>query len=339
MKWQDRAAELRFDLDKGWDEVAATLSTEYNQQFKAENVRGILRRHPRYKKDIVFVDRKEEPTQANITHFYNALKNMDQAFSKLDTKQTKMTIDIPDNKPVGICFWGDWHIGAHGCDYEQFDRDLDLIRDTDGLYFIGMGDYKDNQNALVHASGVNEQTATQGMQDMLVKMFMEQVGHKALALVRGCHDDWDHRNANKDFISTLCAKDVADCVNLWHGGGITVKLQEQTYKIRARHKYKNESGLNTTNSQRNMLNDFGPCDVICIAHKHFPDMQMLSRMKQKVVYFRSGTYKVYDEYGQKLAGYTGEHGVPMVVLYPDRKQYVPFENLQEGIVHLRAVRK
>jgi hypothetical protein len=290
------------------------------------------------KKNILFEDKRPEPTQEDIFEAYEIFKRLDKKLNELDTKQTKARMEIPDDKPCGIAFWGDWHIGARGVNYTQFDEDKQKILETDGLYFIGMGDYKDNQNALIHANGVTEQIATPGIQDLIVKAIMQETGHKAIALVRGCHDDWDKKLGDKDFVSTLCSEDVADCVNLWHGGSITIKLGDFEYKIRARHKYKYESSLNTTNSQRNLLNNFGPCDVIALAHKHFPDHQELDRMGQKVIYFRSGTYKVYDEHGQKIGGYVGQHGAPMIVIYPNKKKIVPFRELDDGITFLRAVR-
>jgi hypothetical protein len=290
------------------------------------------------KKGIIYEDKKPEPTQEDVLQAYEAFKNLDNMLDRLDTKQTKTVVSIPDNKPIAIAFWGDWHIGARGVDYKAFDDDMKAIIETDGLYFIGMGDYKDNQNALVHASGVTEQIATPGIQDLLVKSFFIELREKAIAIIRGCHDDWDKKTDDKDFVSTLCSEEVADSVNLWHGGGITIKLGSQQYKIRARHKYKGESELNTTNSQRRLLDAFGPADVIAVAHKHYPDMQNLDRMEQKVTYFRSGSYKVYDEYGQKIGGYRAKWGVPVIILKPDVKKAIPFEDLYEAIVHLKALR-
>ena len=314
-----------------YEEIAQALGLSYKQVNHAIN-------NARKKQKVQFDDKKDEPTPEDIDRLYAALVNYDQALGATDTKQTKATIRIDDSKPIGIAFWGDWHLIARGMDFQQFDKDKQAISDTDGLFFVGMGDYKDNYKpGMGRASGgMLEQIASPGVQDLLVKKVIEDTAHKCISLIRGCHDDWDKHSADKDFISTLC--EIADCVNLWHGGGLNLKLGEQTYKIRARHKYKNESGLNTTNAQRNMLNDFGPCDVIAVGHKHFPDIQTLDRMGQKVTYIRSGTYKVYDEYGQKLAGYQGKWGVPVVVLYPNERRITPFENLYDAIDFLNAIR-
>lgn len=643
-------------------------------------------------KGIEYEDNKIEADEIDVKAYYENLKHLEKSMVKLDTKQTSVSLKIQGNKPVCIAFWGDWHIGSRGLDYEQFDKDRELIRDTEGLYFIGMGDYKDNNSSYVTRSS-NENSIRQNMQDLLVTNMMEEVRSKAIALIRGCflagtpimmsngtykniedikegdmvisgtgavrkvnkkflnqykgqmvrftvkgnpykidgtcdhkvlgikreeildskgrvdkqkdysdfikwyrldelrendymvtpkskltanesitkdkaylyglfaaegnfdkykdnltgiaytlsiteielakkvvamfesewnctptikerpekgqltirlvnkdiaedffkhcgeysygkvlseellhcenslyvasglidgdghlkkqdnkvvveltsknlsdqlrkiylnngipsvmdtfdrkdgirkntyrvtvrneylnkivslnekttfkedmritkytldmdeyiaypivsystfeydgethdfevdvdhsylvgglvahncHDDWDNKIDDRDFVAELCK--VTDSVNLWHGGMINVVVGDETYKIFARHKYKNESGLNTTNAQRNMLNDAGPCDVAALGHKHFPDMQMLDRMDQKVVYLRNGSYKKYDEFGQKIGGYSGKKSVPCVVLFPDTHKVVPFQELEDAIIYLKAVR-
>lgn len=293
-------------------------------------------RNIRVKNNIEFLDRKEEPQECDLQEYYEGLKQLERSMDKLDRKQTKAEITINDDKPIAIAHWGDWHLGSRGLDYEQFDKDRELIKSTEGLYFIGMGDYKDNNSSYVTRSS-NENSISQGMQDLLVNKMMEEVKGKCIALIRGCHDDWDKKLSDKDFIEELCK--TTDSINLWHGGMLTVNIGYETYKIAARHKYKNESSLNTTNAQRNMMNDFGPVDVVALAHKHFPDLQILDRMGGKVVYIRSGSYKKYDEFGQKIGGYEGKKSVPIEVIFPKEHKVVPFQELEDGITYLKAVRK
>lgn len=288
----------------------------------------------RTKNSITYVDKKEADTE-DVEAYYQALQELEYHIDKLDTKQTDISINIDDDKPIAIAYWGDWHLGSKGLDYKQFDADRELIRETKGLYFIGMGDYKDNNSSYVTKS-CNENTIPQGMQDLLVKNMVQAVGDKCLALIRGCHDDWDKKVADKDFIADLC--DDINCVNLWHGGKLNITLKDEEYSIFARHKYKNESSLNTTNAQRNMMNDAGAVDVLALGHKHFPDLQMLDRMGKKVVYLRSGSYKKYDEFGQKIGGYSAIASVPITIIFPKSHKVVPFQELRDGITYLKAVR-
>jgi predicted phosphodiesterase len=338
MNWHERARQLRFEEGKTLGQVYNIIHKEYDPTIPNETIRSAIRRDSRYKQEIIYEDRKPLPTSEDIINYYNALKNLESALDRLDTKQVRTTIRLDDDKPIGIAFWGDWHIGARGVDYNQFDKDKELIFDTDGLYCVGTGDYKDNQNALIHPGGVTEQTATPGMQDLLVSEFFKELSGKMLAAVRGCHDDWDKRLSDKDFLAVMCDSEHADCVNLWHGGGVNINLGKINYKIRVRHKYKGESELNTTNAQRRLLDAFGPSDVIALGHKHYPDLQVTEKMKQKVTFLRSGTYKIYDEHGQKIGGYQGTIGVPIVILFPDEKRIVPFRDLRDGVAFLNYVR-
>jgi hypothetical protein len=174
------------------------------------------------------------------------------------------------------------------------------------------------------------------MQDKLVMRIFERTKPKHLVTIRGCHDDWDKRNANKDFIQALC--DITGAVNLWHGGIVNLTVGDYEYRIGARHKFKYESSLNTTNSQRGFMNEFGPCDIVAVAHKHFCEVFDAHKMGQDTIYLRSGSYKRYDEFGQKLAGYEGIYGIPIVILYPDRKLALPFKDFSIGLQMLKALR-
>ena len=301
-----------------------------------EKLRGALRRHPRYKKSCVVYEDKKEFTEADVGTYIQTMKAFQKAGEKLNKRQTKATLRIADNKPVAITWWSDWHIGAMGTDYEQFEKDLKVIEETDGLYFIGGGDYKDNYITGTHAGGGFEQAIQPGQQDLVVKHYMTKVADKCLALVRGCHDDWDKKMGDKDFIQTLC--DATDSINLWHGGDLYIKIGEQEYHFKCRHKYKFESSLNTLNSMRRIMEVQGPCDVAMVAHLHNPDREDRHLMGQMRTLLRGGSYKVWDEFGQKLAGYKGKMGVPAIIIYPGEKKHISFINLQDCVTYLQAIR-
>lgn len=340
MDWKQEAERLKFEQGKSWTQVAEAVAPRFpdlNKKQVWEKVRTALRRTDQYKtKGKITFEDMASPTSLDIDEYYELLKKTNTAVMRLESKQTKTTLHIDDDKPIGIAFWGDWHVGAKGVDYEQLDADQALINATDGLYVIGMGDYKDNGNALVHPASTQETVATTDMQDKIVMRKFEQTADKYLAVIRGCHDDWDKHNSNKDFIQVLC--DITGAVNLWHGGIINLTVGDQEYRIGARHKYKNESGLNTTNTQRNFVNDFGHCDIVAFAHKHYAEMQHTVRMGEETIYLRSGAYKRYDEFGQKLAGYEGGLGVPVVILYPDTHAMVPIRSLAQACEALGRMR-
>jgi len=338
--WEQEGIKLRQSSTNTYTSIAMTLKKKYKLDKTidqiGERIRYLIKKEMIPSSSVSKTDKKTYSIN-DIKQYYSAVKSLNQAANKLDTKQTEATVDIDDNKPVLLIFWGDWHVGAKGVDYDQLDKDIALVSKTDGAYVFGLGDYKDNGNAFVIPSTAQENQIPPGMQDLIVQDMMNKLKGKIQVLVRGCHDDWDYKVANKDFIQTLC--DNVNAVNLWHGGFVNVVLGNEEYKLYIRHKYKNESGLNTTNVQRNIINDRGHVDIAAVAHKHFPDLQMLKRQGKDVIYLRTGSYKQYDEFGQKIGGYSGAYGIPCVVIFPNTHKTIPFFDLQQGINYINYLRK
>ncbi len=286
-------------------------------------------------KRIEYEDKKAY-TEEDVENFIKAMISLQEKREKLNTKQVQATIRLNEGKPVGVAYWGDWHIGAAGTNYKMFEQDLRKIRDTEGLYFIGAGDFKDNYISGTHVGAQFEQVIQPGMQDVAVKHYFGQVSEKCLALVRGCHDDWDRKQGDKDFLETLC--DITDSVNLWHGGELTIKLGDQSYFWRCRHRYKYQSSLNLENAMRRIMETQGPCDVAAEAHLHNGYVMKRYMMGEYRIMLRCGTYKIWDEFGQKLAGYKGEPAVPVVIMFPDRHTLIGELFLDDAIEILRGLR-
>lgn len=296
-------------------------------------------RYRRMKKRInrTYADRREPPTKEDLDRFYEAIKTAQLALDRLQTRQTEVTVRIHEDKPFGVAWWGDWHIGAVGVDYETFDRHRAIIAEEDGLYWIGAGDYKENALADGHKGAGYHQIIQPGMQDELLLHWMDELGPSCLALVEGNHDAWDRREADKSLVEAMAER--ADAAYLWYGGVIWIEVGNQRYKWVARHKFKYESALNTTNAQRNLAIQAGGADVVSLAHRHFLDFQTTNAVGRKVVYVRCGTYKIWDDYGQAVGGHKGQVGVPIVIFWPDRHKVLGFDDFEDGLAHLRMLRR
>src|SRR5690554_7844522 len=103
-----------------------------------EACRGRYRRAKK-RANRTYKDRREPPKETDLDVFYQAIKNAQTALDRLQVRQTEATVQIHETKPFGIAWWGDWHIGAVGVDYETFDRHRELIAEEDGLYWIEIG--------------------------------------------------------------------------------------------------------------------------------------------------------------------------------------------------------
>lgn len=342
MTWRERAEQLKFDEKKSWTEIYKILPQEYPEENLTDSkIRSELRRNPRYKEgcvvknNIVYMDKKEYNEQ-DVDRYIATMHQLQKEYERINTKQVKATFEIDDTKPVAIALWGDWHEGGIGVDYDRLDKDTETIANTDGLYWIGLGDYKDNYLTGGHPGAQYEQIIQPGMQDMAVKRRMKKAGHNNIALIRGCHDDWDKKTGDKDFIATLC--DITNSINLWHGGDLHIQFGNCEYHFKVRHKYKFESSLNPENSMRRIMEMQGPCDVAASAHLHNPYYMERHLMGEHRILCRTGSYKEWDEFSQKLAGYKGKRGIPTIIIFPDKKRMIPLY-LEDAVQVLQQLRK
>jgi len=320
-----------FGQGKSRKEIADSLDMSYDA------VKKVLLRDKwggSTKGKIVYED-KREYTDDDLDRFISTMKQLQKDYQAVNTKQTKATVTIDDDKPVGIALWGDWHEGGIGVDYDRLDADTEKIINTDGMYWIGLGDYKDNFITGTHPGAQFEQIIQPGMQDLLVKRRMERCAEGCLALVRGCHDDWDKKSGDKDFIQSMC--EVTNAVNLWHGGDLYIKFGASEYHFKCRHKYKFESSINPENAMRRIMEMQGPCDVAASAHLHNPYYMDRHLMGEYRVLCRTGSYKTWDEFSQKIGGYKGKANIPVIILFPDRKFFFPLY-LNEAITVLKSLR-
>lgn len=285
------------------------------------------------KGNVIFNDRNLSPTPLDVEDLIEKTIALQCSLDNTQIKQTELSLQIKDNKPIGIVFWGDWHIGSKGTDHLQWKKDVELISQLEGFYYIGMGDYG---NFAINDKNQGEhfdEILKPEQQILMTNWAFEKTKKQALGLIRGCHPDRIYTNTGTDIVDEYCS--IADCANLWHGAEINLIVGETDYRLRVRHKAPGESPINTTSAQRKQLETHGEADIVALAHLHYPDVEQRPIMgRSDVVLLRSGTYKVQDEFGQKLNGYKGTYGVPMVVLYPKEKIMVPFIDFNAGIKFL-----
>jgi hypothetical protein len=275
---------------------------------------------------------------------WSALEHVGETRGDLDVSQESTDVTIEDDKPIGVCFLGDIHAGSAGVDYARLREDLETIRDTDGLYVCGLGDYLDNfkpqaksGTGLYHSlfASPEEQLAYVATRLRIAK-------GKWLCLCQGNHDAFDGRWAGIDRLPALAA-DLDTPYFTERGGTVKVTIGGVRYTIIVKHNYAGKSQINKGNSQRRMMTEWpwewDNADVACLAHLHEPYMQTQYSKGRVVTMFRTGTYKLHDSWAES-GGYRPSYGVPLVVLYSDEHKVVPFHgaHFREGVTHLRTAR-
>ena len=334
-KWTPEEDATLMELkEKGLtiQEIANELTRIYNELFTYDAVRNRLRRTKKNK--IEFHDRKNVGN--TIEEYLEFLIKYQEEKQRFDDRQTEVTLEIDDDKPIGIVFTGDWHVGGLYTAHKEMLKDFKTMRDTDGLYNITMGDYADNYNSGSHKGGIFEQIENPDVQkDLVEHFFTKYLGEKNLAVIKGNHDQWEVRETSEDFVKYIARK--IESPYLWYGGKIYLKLGEVTYEIVARHNYRGNSALNTTNSQRRLF-DETQGDIIALAHLHYNESHAKTKAGKDTVWIRSGTYKITDDYTQWAVGAKGDIRQPMVILFPNQKKIIDFRDMYDGIPYLQMLR-
>jgi hypothetical protein len=289
---------------------------------------------------------KPDPTQEQSRKYFDTLIDAAAQKRQLLTQQARLSVSIDDDRPIAIAYTGDWHSDQMGCRHDLLQAHNDLLASCEGVYLIGMGDYFHNAKSRSKTGDSLYSSVFPDPEDQraFVLSEMRKCKGKWIGLIRGCHESFSDPNGT-DEIAPLCKE--LECANLWHGGILHLQVKDETYVLGARHRYPGGAGVNSTNSQRRFYDDYPEedhLDVIAHAHYHFCDLQKRVRRGRQCVYLRSGSYLDLDPYGQKLAGYGGEPGVPLTILFPDRHLVVPFAgpDLEIGLEvlsHLRALNR
>jgi hypothetical protein len=288
-----------------------------------------------------FLDKKEDPDTLDDERVWDLLAKASALRDEERKAQDHLALELEENLPYAIAMTGDWHIGMEGVQYEQMDRDLTTLAGVPGLLALGLGDYAHNPKARMRP-GSSLFRMVMPDPDVQYRLALHQAQKLAgqwIGLIKGCHDDWDSTLAGYERVSDMCTK--LDTAYLGHGATITIKLGEQEYHILARHKYKYESSINLTNTQRRAWEQVGQPDAVVFGHLHHTVSHKEPRGTSDVVYMRAGSYFKWDEFGMKIGHHQGQRGIPLLIMYPDKHRMVPFygADLEEALRFLEAERQ
>jgi predicted phosphodiesterase len=285
------------------------------------------------------------PEEMDLEEYFNSLERVSDARASISRTQESTVFTPADNLPVGIAFTSDWHVGAGGVDYSRLREDLDLIRETDGLYAVHLGDLIENTKPQGKSGPALWGALFPNPDDQIRYLVsrMRMISGKWVAICQGNHDAFDGRWAGIDRLPAL-ADDLGCPYFTERGGTIIVDHGGQRYVVVVKHNWRGNSGVNKSNAQRRVWDEWPwewqSADVVVLGHTHEPLVETVQRRGQPVAYIRCGTYKVKDDYGERL-GYRAGYGVPVVIFWPGERKFIPFpgERFHEAVALLASVRE
>jgi len=217
-------------------------------------------------------------------------------------------VKVSDNRPIGIVMFGDPHVDDPGSDIEALERDVNLIRETPGLYGACIGDIQNNWvGRLSHLYGRQETTARQAWQ--LVEWFIDSLKEHWLFLVQGNHDHWSGTGNPLNWIQRQSQGIHGD-----HEVRISIEFPNDTkVRIAARHDWPGSSIWNPTHGQVRAATMTVHDHIVVAGHRHTGGYQKLRIPASQLIShcIALGAYKLFDDYAEAKA-FPNRHISPSV---------------------------
>lgn len=279
---------------------------------------------PRYVPDL------PKATDLTFTELWEAAHAFQRMATELSTRLDPVDIYLDVNKPIGLGFIADIHIGSVSTPLDQVRARFELMREQPWLYLVSAGDTIDNFLPTRHGQGMFGTMFPPELQkELVLDLYMKMEG-RWLALVQGCHEEFSHDADDFDFTKYLSS--AVGAANLGFGGQINLHVGDQLYQVVVRHKYRFNSSFNYTNTCKRLRErEYPNADIVCVAHHHQAVIEQMPHPDKDRIYIRPGSMKGPDRYARSL-GFkdTGAH-IPTVILWPDKRQMLSFLNLEEAI--------
>lgn len=247
---------------------------------------------------------------------------------------------IYSKDPILLALIGDIHAGAEEVDYDRFAKDIDLIKSVNG-FSVTVGDLTDS---FFFNSGQFGAIANNAEQQLYMQAVMDELAKngRLLASWKGDHDGW---SADKQGVRALYHDFQQKYSSHYLEGTsyLTVKLNDQEYKLTGAHRHKGFSVYNDAHAPLRMEKDEARgSDLAFTAHNHVKAhlRQVVKEYGggEKVIELLAlGPYKKSDSYSRKHGwARKGDQslGAFGLVLHPDSKQIDVHWTIQEAVDNL-----
>jgi hypothetical protein len=288
--------------------------------------------------DPLAVTLPETPPDASDEELWAAYDAMHAVTRQHGESQALPEADvaIETDRPVGIVFMSDFHLGNAGTDTQRLREDVALINTCDRLRVYVGGDGIDNFIIPALASAHRDGSlVTLEMQYLLFRSVIRRLMPNLLAVGTGNHDAWTKKMAGIE--AMLYALRDIPVLHTREDTYLNLRVGNQQYTIFRKHRPPRSTQLNEGHGVQHQFR-FGerPFDVGVMEHHHVPHISTFFGHGQLRWAIRTGSYKVRDSFAREFGFYNGQPGTPVIVLFPYRKTIVPFMNIADAIEFLEA---
>lgn len=254
---------------------------------------------------------------------------------------TWQQIKVRDREPIGLVFVGDPHIDSDGCAWPQLLSDTALMRETDGVYGVNIGDTTNNWiGRLTRLFG--EQETSQSSARQLAEWFLVKSGIRWAAVIIGNHDEW---NEGGEIISRMVKNATVEIpVHDWAAKLEFVFPNNATCRVNLAHDFKGRSIYSTTHGPlREAIWFQDGADIAVAGHIHFGGLQQVELPGGHNPWLvRVRGYKEMDSFALHKGFHEGRrfHSAMAVIdpTAPKHERVLMFASVKQGCDVLNAMR-
>jgi len=247
---------------------------------------------------------------------------------------SSIRVAIETDRPIGVVFTSDWHIGSSGTDHERLLADVETIATFPGLFAYVGGDPTDNMvTAKLSHVARDEQLVPPRDQWRLYRSLIEKLRPSLIAIGRGNHDAWTQRVAGIDGIEA--ALEGIPVIQTGEDTYIELVVGEQEYVIYRKHRPIASSRTHRASGAKRAY-DWGErtFDVGVTEHHHEASLTCEMRHGRYRWFITTGSYKVRDAYAREGGFVHGGPRMPVVIFWPDRHKIIAELGIDDAIERL-----
>ena len=203
--------------------------------------------------------------------------------------------------PFGLVFIGDPHLDDNGCNWPLLDRDIELIKNTEALWSVGLGDYTNNWAGILSQRVSPMQEVSRPQAWKLAEWFFGQKKPNGQSihwlLIKGNHDMWADSRGLGDPLNWM--EHGAGPLEDWKAQFVAVCSNGREVPIYAAHNFQGHSFWHPGHGPLRKARLHGEAELYICGDKHtwqcieLEDPERPGRIFWAV---RARGYKFMDEY-------------------------------------------
>lgn len=255
--------------------------------------------------------------------------NTYKPITKIDTNHYKGKIYNLETKSNTFCVEGALVHNSISVNYQEFQKNIQLILDTPFVYMITVGDLVDNFRRFNALQPVLSQIANPRDQVLILRSILNEFWEKK-KWIASCWGNHDVQRDEELYGQSVVKDELNKNLVYFNGKGIlNLLVGEQKYIIRMSHAFKGNSIYNQLHSaMREMRFNFPDADIFVSAHKHSPAIANTYEFGKRKCFIRTGSFELDSGYSKRFWA-PGIIGVPAVVLRSDEHSVFAYPSLEE----------